>query len=504
MKRPRSRCSRRVVALVTGAVAAILALGWLAGTWWDHEHSGQALVIRGGTIGFMSPRPAPPSPTPTPPSPAQPSPQALAAGSGRLVSGVSANGRYFVDAAGQPVLVKGDSPWSLLLDASPSQAATYFRSRQDLGTNAVLVSLLGAVANGGPSDDGATFDGILPFEDGDVTNRNPAYWQRAHDYVQLAADTGITVFLYAVDGWTIGKSFVPSQQSDCLEYGRQVGAWAADLPNVVWMTGGDYFPQVDDLSRGSDVDHCFANIRTGLDEASTRPFSIQLGYPRSISSENPYWSSRVDFNFVYTYLPTYDAVRQAYEAYPDRPALFGEGNYERENNDPDSPGTTDETLRRQAAWALTSGSPGDFYGSDDWEFLPGWEERLDTPALRQLAVIRTVLERLPWWTLSPDLDAELLVSGRGRETSPSDDVDVLESDVATAAVSADGTCAVLYVPTPREIGLDTSRLADGSQATWVDPTSGSPRPVDIEATMKTPGPNAAGAGDWLLVIQPAG
>ncbi|MGH3942182.1 MAG: hypothetical protein ACRDTG_26880 [Pseudonocardiaceae bacterium] len=33
-----------------------------------------------------------------------------------------------------------------------------------------------------------------------------------------------------------------------------------------------------------------------------------------------------------------------------------------------SPPTTEETLRRQVLWALTSGTAGDFVGSDDWEF----------------------------------------------------------------------------------------------------------------------------------------
>ena len=54
----------------------------------------------------------------------------------------------------------------------------------------------------------------------------------------------------------------------------------------------------------------------------------------------------------------------------------GEANYEGENNQPETPPTTDETLRRQVLWSLTSGAAGEFVGSDDWEFHDGWEERL--------------------------------------------------------------------------------------------------------------------------------
>ena len=51
---------------------------------------------------------------------------------------------------------------------SPQQARLWFADRQTQGFNAAIVSLIGAIANGAPSDDGATFDGLLPFVDGDV------------------------------------------------------------------------------------------------------------------------------------------------------------------------------------------------------------------------------------------------------------------------------------------------------------------------------------------------
>jgi hypothetical protein len=66
----------------------------------------------------------------------------------------------------------------------------------------------------------------------------------------------------------------------------------------------------------------------------------------------------------------------AYRRQPAIPAVLGEANYEGENNQPETPPTTDETLRRQVLWSLTSGAAGEFVGSDDWEFRDGWEQRL--------------------------------------------------------------------------------------------------------------------------------
>ena len=136
----------------------------------------------------------------------------------------------------------------------------------DHGFNAAIVSLVGAEANGGPSDDGATFDGLKPFVDGDVTAWSPPYWDRVTRYLELAAENGITVFLYPIDGWTIGKSFDPAvRSSSARTYGTDGRAsGSADLPNIVWMSGGDYFPEADDPAPGSDVDHCIDAMMRGI------------------------------------------------------------------------------------------------------------------------------------------------------------------------------------------------------------------------------------------------
>ena len=339
------------------------ALAWRTGFLFP-DPNGQAMAIPDNPPRTNSPPPLANLPGPT-------------VTGARYVTAVSADGRFFVDQQGEPILVRGDSPWSLMVDVSPRDAERYFATRSAQGFNAALVSLIGSTANGGPSDDGATYDGLLPFVSSDVLAWNDDYWQRVHSYLVKAANHGITVFLYPIDGWTIGNSFVPASISTCHEYGMRVARYFAALPNIVWMTGGDYFPATEDLAAGSEVDHCMdAALRGIRDAGNTRPFSIQLNYERSWSTQNPFWAPRVDWNFVYTYHPTYEAVLKAYRAQPARPALFGEGNYEGENNQPGPP-TTAETLRRQVLWALTSGSPGDIFGTDDWEFLPGWQDRVD-------------------------------------------------------------------------------------------------------------------------------
>lgn len=479
------------MAVVLVAAGIVAALSWPRG---DEPGQGLPVPSHGGDVGPQTDPTSPATPTRTPDAAALASPFAF-------VTSVDAGGRAFLDQRGQPVLVRGDSPWSLMTDLSPEEAETYLRTRAAQGFNAVLVSLVGAVDNGAPHDDGTTFDGVAPFVGGDVTRWNDPYWQRARDYVDLAARHGITVFAYPVDGWTIGHAFTPRSLDECQAYGTQVGEWFADAPNIVWVTGGDYFPQTNEPQEGSDVDHCFDSVRRGIrDTGDGRPLSIQLGYDTSVSTDNPFWASRIDWNFVYTYYPTYRAVLDAYEAAPI-PALMGEGNYEGENNQADTPGTTTETLRRQVLWALTSGATGDFFGTDDWEFHEGWADRLDSPGATAVNTARDILAGLKWWELVPDTADRLVVQGRGTPVQDDKPRDVLDSDYATAAATGDGTQAVVYVPTSRTVRLDLGVLAPGVTATWVDPTSAREVPAGPGPEFTTPGRNGGGDEDWLLILR---
>ena len=120
----------------------------------------------------------------------------------------------------------------------------------------MIISALGASDNGGPHDDGRTVDGIRPFVNGNVTMLEPTYWDRLHSYIALARNAGITVLLYPIDSWVIGHSFIPKNVEQCEQYGKALALRFSDLPNIVWMSGGDYIPNTDDLASGSDADHC--------------------------------------------------------------------------------------------------------------------------------------------------------------------------------------------------------------------------------------------------------
>lgn len=388
-----------------------------------------------------------------------------------------------------------------MVDWSPGQAELYFENRNQHNYNASIMSLIGATGNGGPDEQGATFDGIRPFINNDITQFNPRYWDRVASYLDAACRHGNTIFLYPIDGWNYNSpEFKDVSTDQAQRYGELVAQRFAEYPNIVWMTGGDYFGDADPR-----LDAVIQGIRQTNDH---RPFSIQLTHG-GFSAQNDFWAPKIDWNFVYTYYPTYANVLAAYrQTRTDRtiPALFGEGNYEGEDN-LGGPPTTDETLRRQVIWALTSGSPGEFAGSRDWLFAPGWESRLDTTSVSQIQGIRTWFQQHPWWQLVPDDQDPLITAGRGTQASQYDPIDVLDSDYATAARTPDGKFAVAYVPTARTITIDTAKLVAPFSATWVDPTAADdhsvPAVVDGAGEVTTPGSNSAGGEDWLLSIETA-
>ena len=394
------------------------------------------------------------------------------------------------------MLVRGDAPWTALTDLSPSEWESWCANREVHGYNAAIVSLVGATIGGGNAD-GSTFDGVAPFVGGDITNPNGAYWSRMDAMVAAAEAHGITLLLYVMDGWntTAGNVFAGKSTADCETYGAFVANRYTTRANILWMVGGDYAPVTNDPATGSDVDHQFDACLTGIrSTGDTRPFSIQLNYDQSWSTQNPYWEDRVDWNFVYSYPVQYDPVWRAYQHTPALPALFGEGHYEDERD-----GTDPIVIRKQAAWAVTSGSAGDIAGSADWDFeTAGWQDRLDTATVTGLEHVRDTFAGVAWWALSPSLSFVTSGAGTRLDTSSTQDNSVWPStnDYATAAVAADGSLAVVYLPTRRGIPVDTSQLGGNPAGVWVDAATGATTPqADVSSTMTPPA-----TGDWLLTI----
>lgn len=413
------------------------------------------------------------------------------------MAGASEDGRHFVDGQGQPLLVRAETVWAVMQALTLEEATEHLELRAAQGFNAILMSPYPWI--GRPDDPGRTPDGIRPF-DGSVGSLNEAYWSRLDAVLEVARSLGVTVFLAPGGrGAEFTNNGYDYDEDIAGDLGAALGARYADTPGIVWLLGVDYDPEdwdADDPTMLAFVD----GLRRGGD---SHLVTVQL-FNTSSSSDNPRWRSVTQIEAVYTYHPTYAAVLDAYER-DNGPVMLIEANFENENNE-GGPPTTDETLRRQTYWTLTSGGVGVTYGELHlWRFTPGWQDARETTAVDELGVAFDVVGGIRWWDLVPDTDGAFLTEGRGDDTTTGTQeggfADVLESDRATAALTPDGSLAVVYVPTQRTIAVDSSALAPGAQAAWVDPTTGVSVPTDLTGPMTTPGSNAAGDEDWLLLIE---
>jgi hypothetical protein len=406
-------------------------------------------------------------------------------------SGVSANGRYLVDRQGRPFMMVGDSPQCLSANLSPDDMDFFFSNRASHGFNTAWVNLLcGSYTRG--AEDASTFDGIPPFSNfGDLSTPNPDYFARMDTMVQLAADHGITLLLDPAETGSFRDVLKTNGVQKSKAYGRFLGERYGGAPNIIWMFGNDYQPD-----QWKTYDPYVTALAEGIREAARDDLqTIELNFNVSTSFDDPTWIPLVELASAYSYQPTYDVVLRGYNATPIKPVFMVEANYEFENNT-GGPNTTDGTLRRQEYWTMLSGATGQIYGNGYTWGLDNrqWKQHFDTPAVNQLGLMAALFRSLRWQDLVPDQNHTILTDGFGTYDSGGD---VLDNAYATAAAAADGSLAVVYVPTARTIRLDRSQLKPGLVAEWFDPTNGERRPASEPFT--TPGKNAAGEEDWVLL-----
>jgi hypothetical protein len=461
----------------------------------------------------------------------------------------SANGRYVVDRNNVPLLIIGDAPHSILANLNNANATTYLTNRGNNGFNALWIELLCDSYTGGAGTEGSPnyghdVNGNNPFTRTltggyyDLTTPNPAYWSHVDYIVQTAAANGLQCVFTPLDqgGWT--QTSLRNGTNRCYQYGQFLGNRYKDSPNIIWNLGNDF-----QNWQTQQNDAVILAIADGIKSVDTNHLmTIELNSPVSESQDDPNWISRITANSVYTYHPTYDETRVAYNKPNIMPVLFLEEHYEHENVGGEF--GTPNVLRRQEYWSLTSGAlAGHMYGNhytwtftSGWQshlkttgvkqviwslisgalvtctltithglFASGWQSYLNTTGMKQLIYFKNFFSSRRWYNLIPDQSHALLTAGYGTYTSGGN---LSDSDYATAAKTPDGTLAVVYTPVRHTLTIALNNFSSTVTARWYDPTANtfmaipsSPFPNIGTHNFTTPGKNSAGDGDWVLVLE---
>lgn len=421
---------------------------------------------------------------------------------------VAAGSHYLEDQNGAPFLWVGDTAWSGAASLTPVEMDQYLDNRAAKGFSTVMVSLLEHKFSRNAPNDAAghpPFTATLPSGVFDLTKPNEAYFSTVEAFFQKAAARGIAVLVAhsylgfggGDEGWF--ATLKANGAAAVRQYGRYVGARYKGQSNIIWLNGGDYTPPEADKWV---VDEAALGIR---DSGAN-----QLMTAHTARGENSavIWGSRSWYNLdsVYSGPPTPlpPLFRAEYARAPARPTFFIEGRYENEGD------WTPAMLRAQAYQPYLTGGMGQMFGNNPiWHAGgPGlgtpppftWQQALDQQGSQDMARLASVFGAHSWWKLVPDDRHTLLTAG-------------FSSGLAeiVAASAADGTLAMLYVPSTGT-GSTSFTLAMGGfagpvNARWFNPTtgtfatlSGSPFGNSGNLNLSTPGNNGSSTNDWLLVM----
>jgi hypothetical protein len=400
---------------------------------------------------------------------------------------VRADHRHLEDASGKPFLVVGDAAWSLIAQLDPSATSAYLEDRARRGFTAVMVNL---IEHKFGTHAPANRAGVSPFSaPGNFRKPNPAYFESAHRVVAEAGTRGLSVWLCpAYLGWQGGdegffKEIRKAGPQALYAYGKFVGEHFSDLPNIVWMVGGDYALAPQDRWAAEQL---VWGLRDGGAEQLVTAHGGQTSAVETFG--NTRWLS---IDTVYSYLPDLrpDLLRSRY-ARPARPFVLIEAIYEGEHD------ATPDQIRRQAWQAMLSGAAGQFFGNNPiWHFdgptlfpfTGDWKLALDSTGSRDMTRLAAFFSARDWWTLAPRPNV----------------------GAASTMASAPGGATIIYVTgngttDAQDVALPVPALQPSAK--WFNPARDEPL-RDIESAgaagggtrVRTPGDNGTGTNDWVIV-----
>lgn len=410
--------------------------------------------------------------------------------------------------SGEPVLLQGDAAWSLISALTPTDALQYLDDRRARGFNALLCSAVEAHFCPSATPAPQNRAGVAAFTTAnDFATPSTAFFDHVEWVIARARERGIYVFLCPLyfgfsagaEGWY--QRFSANGPAKVQSFCAYLAARLAAYTNVVWVLGGDYTPP--------DATYLEA-MWAGIVSASPGSLAVTLHMAPESDSTARTGAWTLTVNSGYAYPP--GAPAHMHGIYGDGvPTILAEGRYENEQ------GVTRATLRAQAYCSVLCGGNGHIYGcAPVWYFgVPGdgnpghafaddgaqpWTAWLASVGAQDVERWGAFFRARRWFYLRPDVSDSLVTAGKGSGAT-----------YVAAARTDDGLLAVAYLPTSAAVTLNTSLLACGSgtsmTAKWVDPTTGAATNIGTYTTggsrVFTPtGNNAAGAPDWVLVVEP--
>ena len=442
---------------------------------------------------------------------------------------------WFTDQYGSPRLWVATETWGLPINAGKWNGSggstvdgdydNFFSQRAAQGFTVCMTDPVWA--DHGSAYNGKTWDSLTPLAGGSTdpssAGLNSTFWARIDYMFTSAASNGITIGL---DIANIGDNVNSGEWQDSWtatqwhDWAASIGARYKNTPNLIWLAGNDMFSPYSD----SILDAVHAGITgTGDTHLWGAWYNAETTsrYTTDTSTAEPWGTSHSDFDFGYTYNAGYFNVEYMYGEVANEgassllPSIWGDGFFWNGSSGAGYDSTQDRALRQEWWWTLASGArgvlgeaenvypwsasscPGAVTG--DWFFAHNAKNIVD--AFTGLA---------GWHLLTPDLSSALVTGGRGTRVSGyasggggGQYEPAFTNHYVAASKTPDGTLAVLYLPAATTVTVDTSLLAAGWAASWIDPVTGTATSAGTGTTYNSTakGSNSQGDPDWVLAFQ---
>jgi hypothetical protein len=390
---------------------------------------------------------------------------------------VSANGRHFVDARGEPFYFLADTQWDLFRRYSLGDANLIFENRKTRGFSVVMVMLTG-VGDG----TALNLDGQPPWLNDHPATPNPAYFTHVDAIVKLAQTNGLHLLI------GIYHQMYGSRMT--VENARPWAAWVArryrDYPNIIWTS----YPKAEESSRA-----LISKLYEGIQEGDGGRHLVSM-HPDPAPATSSFMHSEtwLSFNSIQVWdrlRSVYPMTVSDYHKMPAKPVTMLEGVYEggEEYGFPITP----LLVRRQAYYTCLAGGFHGYGHNDLWRVRTRWRAALDDPGAKQMAVLKDVFTSLPeWWALVPD---QTVFTSGGNTNG-----EVLN----LAARSTNGKWIVAYLAGQANVTVNLAKItaAGLASAEWIDPVTGKQERIGNFPTIGSePFTRPTGWQDALLVVK---
>lgn len=420
---------------------------------------------------------------------------------------IADDGRHFAHADGTPFFWLGDTWWMGLVKRLrwPEDYKELTADRRDKGFT-VIQLVAGLYPDMPAFDDRGLGDGGLPWEK-NFERIRPEFFDAADQRIEHLVEQGLVPCILGTWGY-----YLPWLGTEKMkQHWRYIIARWGALP-VVWTAAGEQaMPWYLSGSKESETQL----LRREWNEViryirATDPFHrLVTTHPQRNARDELLDPVLLDFEMQQTGhgQATAHHAAMALEAWnrpPFVPVISGESRYEALEIG-SVPGAKEV---REAFWAhlLNSGCAGHTYGVNgvwqvnlpeqrfgkspggfDWGGTP-WREAMILPGSTQLSLAKTFLMDLPWHQLAPDT--------------------VVFKGAVSAASAEDGRFALAFTTDGKTLLAELGNLKGPLNASWFDPTSGELKVIPGKPFTATgsrefapPGNNAAGEGDWVLLLK---